>query len=245
MNTTLTRFNNAATFLTFALSLAVKGGYNYGAGILFLAALLTLPKWWQKRPRGRDLSLIMLGFLLMGSIAIIDAWHSGLSGTYYNIPVKYLAVPLILAYLTAYPPDPRAIWWGAAAGALLGLATALYYTHCAPELLPDGRAARYLHPIQLGNLAARLGAPAAAGRHPCRALHRRPLTNARQPLRTGLDTRHPRHPLPAPSPLPRAQYYHQRRRPSHPRRCLLAGQRRPHRRTPRGSAARHRTLPTR
>ena len=89
----------------------------------------------------------------MGSIAIIDAWHSGLSGTYYNIPVKYLAVPLILTYLAAYPPDPRAIWWGAAAGALLGLASALYYTHYAPECLPDGRAARYLHPIQLGNLA--------------------------------------------------------------------------------------------
>ena len=153
MNTILTRLNNAAVFLTFALSLAVKGGYNYGAGILFLAALLTLPKWWQKRPRGRDLSLIMLGFLLMGTIAIIDAWQSGLSGTYYNIPVKYLAVPLILTYLAAYPPDPRAIWWGAAAGALFGLASALYYTHCAPELLPDGRAARYLHPIQLGNLA--------------------------------------------------------------------------------------------
>ena len=153
MNTILTRLNNAAVFLTFALSLAVKGGYNYGAGILFLAALLTLPKWWQKRPRGRDLSLIMLGFLLMGTIAIIDAWQSGLSGTYYNIPVKYLAVPLILTYLAAYPPDPRAIWWGAAAGALLGLASALYYTHYAPECLPDGRAARYLHPIQLGNLA--------------------------------------------------------------------------------------------
>ena len=45
MNTTLTRLNNVAVFLTFALSLAVKGGYNYGAGILFLAALLTLPKW--------------------------------------------------------------------------------------------------------------------------------------------------------------------------------------------------------
>ena len=119
MNTTLTRLNNAAVFLTFALSLAIKGGYNYGAGILFLAALLTLPQWWKKRPRGRDLHLIMLGFLLMGSIAIIDAWYSGLSGTYYNIPVKYLAVPLILAYLAAYPPDPRAIWWGAAAGALL------------------------------------------------------------------------------------------------------------------------------
>lgn len=153
MNTTLTRLNNAAVFLTFALSLAVKGGYNYGAGILFLTALFSLPKWWQKRPRGRDLSLIMLGFLLMGTVAIIDAWHSGLSGTYYNIPVKYLAVPLILAYLAAYPPDPRAIWWGAAAGALLGLASALYYTHYAPECLPDGRAARYLHPIQLGNLA--------------------------------------------------------------------------------------------
>ena len=153
MNTHLIRLNNIAVFLTFALSLAVKGGYNYGAGILFLASLFTLPQWWQKRPRGRDLRLIALGFVLMGGIALIDVWLSGLRDTYYNIPLKFLVMPLILAYLAAYPPDPRAIWWGAAAGALFGLATALYYTHCAPELLPDGRAARYLHPIQLGNLA--------------------------------------------------------------------------------------------
>ena len=153
MNTHLIRLNNIAVFLTFALSLAVKGGYNYGAGILFLAALLTLPQWWKKRPRGRDLRLIALGFVLMGGIALIDVWLSGLRDTYYNIPLKFLVMPLILAYLAAYPPDPRAIWWGAAAGALLGLASALYYTHYAPECLPDGRAARYLHPIQLGNLA--------------------------------------------------------------------------------------------
>ena len=89
----------------------------------------------------------------MGTVALIDVWLSGLRDTYYNIPLKFLVMPLLLAYLAANPPDPRAIWWGAAAGAVLGLASALYYTHYAPELLPDGRAARYLHPIQLGNLA--------------------------------------------------------------------------------------------
>ncbi|WP_298643064.1 O-antigen ligase family protein [uncultured Cardiobacterium sp.] len=153
MNATLIRLNNAAVFLTFALSIAVKGGYNYGAGILFLAALLGLPQWWKRRPCGRDLRLIALGFILMGTVALIDVWLSGLRDTYYNIPLKFLVMPLLLAYLAANPPDPRAIWWGAAAGAVLGLASALYYTHYAPELLPDGRAARYLHPIQLGNLA--------------------------------------------------------------------------------------------
>ena len=46
MNALLPRLVNSATFLFFALSLAVKSGYSYGVALLLLAALITLPHWW-------------------------------------------------------------------------------------------------------------------------------------------------------------------------------------------------------
>ena len=42
MNALLPRLVNSATFLFFALSLAVKSGYSYGVALLLLAALITL-----------------------------------------------------------------------------------------------------------------------------------------------------------------------------------------------------------
>lgn len=153
MKITLPHIVNVGTFLFFALSLIVKGGYNYGVGILFLTAIFTFPHWWPKRPRQHDLLRLSLGFIMMGSVALVDVWLSGLRDTFYNTPIKYICTPLLLYFLATYPPHPRAIWWGAACGALLGLLSAWYYSHFAPELLPNGRAARYLHPIQLGNLA--------------------------------------------------------------------------------------------
>ena len=59
----------------------------------------------------------------------------------------------MLYFVATVPPKGRAIWAGAACGALLGLAVAWGYATFAPEALPYGRAARFLHPIQLGNLA--------------------------------------------------------------------------------------------
>ncbi|MFC2503894.1 MAG: O-antigen ligase domain-containing protein, partial [Cardiobacterium sp.] len=50
MKVWLPRFVNGATFLFFALSLALKSGYSYGAALLLVAALTTLPVWWRARP---------------------------------------------------------------------------------------------------------------------------------------------------------------------------------------------------
>ena len=161
MNALLPRLVNSATFLFFALSLAVKSGYSYGAVLLLLAALITLPRWWPQRPRDGALRALALGFFFAGLVALLDVIRSGLGVRGLEAPLKFFVVPLLLYFLATVPPRGRAIWTGAACGALLGLASAWYYSHFAPELLPAGRAARYLHPIQLGNIAMLLALIAA------------------------------------------------------------------------------------
>ena len=161
MNALLPRLVNSATFLFFALSLAVKSGYSYGTALLLLAALITLPQWWPRRPHDAALRWLAFGFLFAGSVALLDVIRSGLGARGLEAPLKFFAVPLLLYFLATVPPRGRAIWAGAACGALLGLASAWYYSHFAPELLPAGRAARYLHPIQLGNIAMLLALIAA------------------------------------------------------------------------------------
>lgn len=160
---TLTTLVNVATFLFFALSLCAKSGYSYGTLLLLGAALATLPRWWGRRARGPAINAIALGFVLMGLAGIGDAWFSGLSATYYNIPSRFLIIALLLFFLSVHPPDPRAIWLGAACGAVLGAISAHYYSHYAPEMLQFGRGARYLNPIQFGNLAVLLTVFAACG----------------------------------------------------------------------------------
>ena len=53
MKAFLPRLVNGATFLFFALSLALKSGYSYGAALLLLAALFSCRHWWQALPRHR------------------------------------------------------------------------------------------------------------------------------------------------------------------------------------------------
>ncbi|WP_455001284.1 O-antigen ligase family protein [Cardiobacterium hominis] len=161
MNALLPRLVNSATFLFFALSLAVKSGYSYGVALLLLAALIALPHWWPRRPHDAALRWLAFGFFFAGSVALLDVIRSGIGARGLEAPLKFFAVPLLLYFLATVPPKGRAIWAGAACGALLGLASAWYYSHFAPELLPAGRAARYLHPIQLGNIAMLLALIAA------------------------------------------------------------------------------------
>lgn len=159
----MTALVNTATFLFFALSLCVKSGYSYGTFVLLGAALCTLAHWWPKRSRHPGIHLIAWSFVLMGVLGIADAWFSGLSATYYNIPTRFLVMPLILYFLSVYPPQARAIWLGAACGAILGAISAHYYSYYAPEMLQIARASRYLNPIQFGNLATVLTVFAACG----------------------------------------------------------------------------------
>ena len=153
MNVWLPRLVNGATFLFFALSLAVKSGYSYGAALLLLTALASLPLWWRDRPRDAALRWLAAAFVAAGLLALFDVIRSGGGLRGLDLPLKFLLTPLVLYFVATVPPKGRAIWAGAAVGALLGLAVACYYTVFAPEALPFGRAARFLHPIQLGNLA--------------------------------------------------------------------------------------------
>lgn len=161
---------NLAAFLFFALSLVIKSGYGYGAALLLILAVIIVAT--QRLPlRGRrDLHAIALLFALAALLGAFDAWRSGLPLTDYELPGKYLLVPLILYALAVRAPDARAIWLGAATGAILGAASAWYYSHHAPELLAMGRGARYLHPIQFGNIAAILAVLSACGLYASKTL---------------------------------------------------------------------------
>ena len=153
MKAFLPRLVNGATFLFFALSLGVKSGYSYGAVLLLLTALFSCRLWWRDRPRDAALRWLAAAFFAAGLLALLDVIRADLGMRGLELPLKFFAVPLLLYFLAAVPPRPRAIWAGAACGALLGLAVAWGYATFAPEALPYGRAARFLHPIQLGNLA--------------------------------------------------------------------------------------------
>ncbi len=153
MNAFLPLLVNGATFLFFALSLGVKSGYSYGAVLLLLTALFSCRLWWRDRPRDAALRWLAAAFFAAGLLALLDVIRADLGMRGLELPLKFFAVPLLLYFLAAVPPRPRAIWAGAACGALLGLAVAWGYATFAPEALPYGRAARFLHPIQLGNLA--------------------------------------------------------------------------------------------
>ena len=161
MKVWLPRLVNGATFLFFALSLALKSGYSYGAALLLVTALASLPVWWRDRPRDAALRWLAAAFVAAGLLALFDVIRSGSGLRGLDLPLKFLLTPLVLYFVATVPPKGRAIWAGAACGALLGLASAWYYSHFAPELLPAGRAARYLHPIQLGNIAMLLALIAA------------------------------------------------------------------------------------
>ncbi|MDO4777377.1 MAG: O-antigen ligase family protein [Cardiobacteriaceae bacterium] len=154
---------NLATFLFFALSLVVKSGYGYGAALLLILAIIILAREQKNLRARRDLHAIALLLLLAALFGAFDAWRSHLLLRDYELPGKYLLVPVILYALAIRPPDARAIWLGAATGALLGATSAWYYSQYTPELLAMGRGARYLHPIQFGNIAAVLAVLSACG----------------------------------------------------------------------------------
>lgn len=162
-----------AAFLFFALSLVIKSGYGYGAALLLILAVIILASQRQPLRQRRDLHIIALLFALAALLGASDAWRSGLPLTDYELPGKYLLVPLILYALAIRAPKVRAIWLGAATGALLGAASSWYYSHYAPELLSMGRGARYLHPIQFGNIAAILAVLSACGLYEARTLFSR------------------------------------------------------------------------
>ena len=104
MNALLPRLVNSATFLFFALSLAVKSGYSYGTALLLLAALITLPQWWPRRPHDAALRWLAFGFLFAGSVALLDVIRSGLGARGLEAPLKFFVVPLLLYFLVTVPP---------------------------------------------------------------------------------------------------------------------------------------------
>ena len=96
MNALLPRLVNSATFLFFALSLAVKGGYSYGVALLLLAALVALPHWWPRRPREAALRWLAFGFFFAGRVALLDVIRSGIGARGLEGPLKVFGGRLLV-----------------------------------------------------------------------------------------------------------------------------------------------------
>ncbi|UJF23813.1 hypothetical protein L0B52_05540 [Suttonella sp. R2A3] len=129
-----------------------KSAYNYPVGFLLLMTIFLCRRWWSERPKESIITWLSIAFLMMAVVNGFDAWRSGMSSG-YTFPVIYLFFLLILRFLCVYPPKIELLFWGVALGSVAVGVTTQYYIYFAPDLIPNGRASRYLNPIQFGNLS--------------------------------------------------------------------------------------------
>ena len=114
-------------FLLPALALSVASGYSYGAVLLLLGALFSLPRWVTVRPDRATvvLALAMLGMALLW-FALSDPRENW--GRFDRSLKFALAVPCLL-FIAAFPPRARALFWGLLIGCIGVCGVALWQVH--------------------------------------------------------------------------------------------------------------------
>ncbi len=147
-------------FLIPALALSVATGYSYGAVLLLLGALASLPRWAAVRP-DRDtarLALAMVGMALLWCVLSDPRENWGR----FDRTVKFaLAVPCLL-FIVAFPPRARALFWGLLVGSIGAGGVALWQVHVEGAPRASGFPSNHTNAIQWGNLALLMGAMLAA-----------------------------------------------------------------------------------
>lgn len=150
---------------TFGLMFALRSGYSYGAGLLFLLSLwcLTAPSCRSYRCAGpqwnredRALVWTLLAYFLVAAAS--TAW---LQNDFSDLdqPLRAaLAVPM-LWMLCRVPYDLRWLWSGIVVGVALSVGVGWWQLH----VLGMDRAEGFLNIIHFGNIALVFGACCAAG----------------------------------------------------------------------------------
>ena len=143
-------------FLLPALALSVASGYSYGAVLLLLGALFSLPRWATMRPDRATvvLALAMLGMALLW-FALSDPRENW--GRFDRSLKFALAVPCLL-FIAAFPPRARALFWGLLIGCIGVCGVALWQVHVEGAPRASGFPSNRTNAIQWGNLVLLLGA---------------------------------------------------------------------------------------
>lgn len=110
------KLTTLAAFLVPALALTVASGYSYGSVLLLLGALASAPRWVTVRP-DRGTVLWAIAMLLMALLWAVlsdprDGWGR------LDRAAKYVLAILCLLFVMAYPPRPRALFWGLLVGCI-------------------------------------------------------------------------------------------------------------------------------
>lgn len=145
-----------AAFLVPALALTVSSGYSYGAVLLLLGALATLPHWVRSRPdRGTALlALTMVGMALLWLLLSDPREYWGR----FDRSTKFVLATFCLMFVAMYPPRPRALFWGLLVGSIGAGCVALWQVYMEGAPRASGFPSTHTNPIQWGNLALLMGA---------------------------------------------------------------------------------------
>ena len=145
--------SSLAAFLMPALSMALPSGYSWGAALLLLTSLFTLPQWWRRPPSWPQTRWLVAALVFMGVDWLIDAIISQGSLRGLDKPIKYFIAWPCLFFVLRYPPRPRALWAGLVAGSVSSGAVALYEY----GVLHMERAEGFTNAIQYGNISLLMG----------------------------------------------------------------------------------------
>jgi len=149
-----------AAFLVPALAVTVASGYSYGALLLLLGALASLPHWITRKP---ELRSVVLGVLMvgMGSFWFILAYPES-GWNQWDRPMKFYLAAVCLMFLVACPPRPSASFWGLLVGCVGAGGVALWQVWVEGQPRASGFPSGRTNAIQWGNLVLLLGVMLAA-----------------------------------------------------------------------------------
>ncbi len=142
-------------FLLPALALTLPSGYSYGAVLLLLGALATLPRWARLRPDRGTLALVAV-ILAMGLLWCVMSDPREAMGR-WDRPIKFMLGAVCGLFIASQPPRPRPLFWGLLAGCIGAGLVALWQVHVQGALRASGFPTGRTNAIQWGNLALLLG----------------------------------------------------------------------------------------
>lgn len=150
------RVATAALFLVPALALAVRSGYSYGAALLLIGALCSMPRWL-RAAQHRWTWAFAIAMAGMGALwfQLADV-QEGLGA--WDRPSKYALGIACLLFVSPCAPRPRAQFWGLLAGCVGAGAVALWQVYAEGVARATGFPSAHVNSaIQWGNLALLMG----------------------------------------------------------------------------------------